>query len=134
MVRASLNLARRRTRQCVCTLHSFTHLLKMDTYDDDKETGSPPSSTLKRRGRFQLQVPHNPSSFAPSSSWSNKSLDPVKPSERVWSTLDYTVYWWSGTSASCSEKKCVLANADATRRRSRDRDMAARELDGLRRP
>ncbi|KAL8290504.1 hypothetical protein RQP46_002762 [Phenoliferia psychrophenolica] len=71
---------------------SYSHT--MDSFDDVKEEGfRPGTSTYQRRGRFE--VASNPSSFAPSSAWSNKDLDPAPPKDRVWSTGDYVVYWWS---------------------------------------
>jgi NCS1 family nucleobase:cation symporter-1 len=36
-----------------------------------------------------------PSTFAPSSKWSNKDMDPVPPHMRTWSTLNYVLYWIS---------------------------------------
>ncbi|THH16283.1 hypothetical protein EW146_g4322 [Bondarzewia mesenterica] len=36
-----------------------------------------------------------PSTFAPTNSWSNKDMDPVPPSLRAWSTLNYVAYWIS---------------------------------------
>ncbi|KAI0309766.1 NCS1 nucleoside transporter family [Amylostereum chailletii] len=35
------------------------------------------------------------STFAPSSAWSNKDMDPVPPHLRTWSTLNYVAYWIS---------------------------------------
>ncbi|KAI0296964.1 NCS1 nucleoside transporter family [Multifurca ochricompacta] len=35
------------------------------------------------------------STFAPSSAWSNKDMDPVPPHMRTWTTLSYTTYWIS---------------------------------------
>ena len=35
------------------------------------------------------------STFAPSSSWSNKDMDPVPPHLRTWTTLNYVAYWIS---------------------------------------
>ncbi|KAI0703798.1 NCS1 nucleoside transporter family [Cytidiella melzeri] len=37
----------------------------------------------------------SPSTFAPSSRWSNKDMDPVPPSKRTWSTYNYVAYWIS---------------------------------------
>lgn len=37
----------------------------------------------------------NESTFAPSSRWSNKDMDPVPPSQRTWTTLNYVAYWIS---------------------------------------
>ncbi|KAH9057611.1 NCS1 nucleoside transporter family [Lactarius vividus] len=36
-----------------------------------------------------------PSTFAPSSAWSNKDMDPVPPHLRTWTTLNYVAYWIS---------------------------------------
>jgi NCS1 family nucleobase:cation symporter-1 len=36
-----------------------------------------------------------PSTFAPSSSWSNKDMDPVPPHRRVWTTWSFLAYWIS---------------------------------------
>ncbi|KAI0346056.1 cytosine-purine permease [Trametopsis cervina] len=36
-----------------------------------------------------------PSTFAPSSRWSNKDMDPVPVKERTWSTYNYVAYWIS---------------------------------------
>ncbi|ETW79909.1 nucleobase cation symporter [Heterobasidion irregulare TC 32-1] len=36
-----------------------------------------------------------PSSFAPSNSWSNKDMDPVPPHLRAWSSANYIAYWIS---------------------------------------
>ena len=36
-----------------------------------------------------------PSTFAPSSRWSNKDMDPVPPEKRTWSTYNYIAYWIS---------------------------------------
>ena len=36
-----------------------------------------------------------PSTYAPSSKWSNKDMDPVPPSHRTWSTWNYVSYWIS---------------------------------------
>ncbi|KAH9945441.1 NCS1 nucleoside transporter family [Epithele typhae] len=35
------------------------------------------------------------STFAPSSKWSNKDMDPVPPQKRTWSTFNYVAYWVS---------------------------------------
>ncbi|TFY52823.1 hypothetical protein EVJ58_g9795 [Rhodofomes roseus] len=35
------------------------------------------------------------STFAPSSKWSNKDMDPVPPHERTWTTVNYIAYWIS---------------------------------------
>ncbi|THH28850.1 hypothetical protein EUX98_g5338 [Antrodiella citrinella] len=35
------------------------------------------------------------STFAPSSRWSNKDMDPVPPSQRTWTTFNYVAYWIS---------------------------------------
>ncbi|TCD70364.1 hypothetical protein EIP91_003716 [Steccherinum ochraceum] len=35
------------------------------------------------------------STFAPSSRWSNKDMDPVPPSQRTWTTWNYVAYWIS---------------------------------------
>lgn len=35
------------------------------------------------------------STFAPSSRWSNKDMDPVEPKDRTWSTYNYIAYWIS---------------------------------------
>lgn len=39
--------------------------------------------------RKRLQVAHNPSSYAPSSKWSNRDMDPTPPGNRTWSAWDY---------------------------------------------
>ena len=36
-----------------------------------------------------------PSTYAPSSKWSNKDMDPVLPRHRTWSTWNYVAYWIS---------------------------------------
>ncbi|KAA1475711.1 NCS1 nucleoside transporter family [Dentipellis sp. KUC8613] len=36
-----------------------------------------------------------PATFAPTSSWSNKDMDPVPEHRRTWSTLNYIAYWIS---------------------------------------
>lgn len=36
-----------------------------------------------------------PSTFAPTSKWSNKDMDPVPPEKRTWSTYNYVAYWIS---------------------------------------
>ncbi|PCH42378.1 hypothetical protein WOLCODRAFT_73288 [Wolfiporia cocos MD-104 SS10] len=36
-----------------------------------------------------------PSTFAPSSRWSNKDMDPVPPHARTWTTWNYVAYWIS---------------------------------------
>ncbi|EMD34046.1 hypothetical protein CERSUDRAFT_117553 [Gelatoporia subvermispora B] len=36
-----------------------------------------------------------PSTFAPSSRWSNKDMDPVPPARRTWTTFNYVAYWIS---------------------------------------
>ncbi|OBZ72482.1 hypothetical protein A0H81_08039 [Grifola frondosa] len=36
-----------------------------------------------------------PSTFAPSSRWSNKDMDPVPPKGRTWTTFNYIAYWLS---------------------------------------
>ncbi|KAN0105611.1 NCS1 nucleoside transporter family [Russula decolorans] len=36
-----------------------------------------------------------PSTFAPSSAWSNKDMDPVPPDMRTWTTFNYVAYWIS---------------------------------------
>ena len=36
-----------------------------------------------------------PSTYAPSSKWSNKDMDPVPPKHRTWSTWNYVAYWIS---------------------------------------
>ncbi|KZT73187.1 NCS1 nucleoside transporter family [Daedalea quercina L-15889] len=37
----------------------------------------------------------DPSTFAPSSRWSNKDMDPVPPHARTWTTVNYIAYWIS---------------------------------------
>ncbi|KAF9004841.1 NCS1 nucleoside transporter family [Hymenopellis radicata] len=37
----------------------------------------------------------SPSTFAPTSKWSNKDMDPVAPEDRTWSTRNYVAYWIS---------------------------------------
>lgn len=37
----------------------------------------------------------SPSTFAPTSKWSNKDMDPVQPEDRTWSTYNYVAYWIS---------------------------------------
>ena len=36
-----------------------------------------------------------PSTFAPTSRWSNKDMDPVEPKDRTWSSFNYVAYWIS---------------------------------------
>jgi Permease for cytosine/purines, uracil, thiamine, allantoin len=36
-----------------------------------------------------------PSTYAPSSNWSNRDMDPVPPKLRTWSTFNYIAYWLS---------------------------------------
>lgn len=60
-------------------------------YDDTKDAVHDvfisPAPSSSRKNRFQ--VAHNPSSFAPSSNWSNRDLDPVSPGDRTWATVNY---------------------------------------------
>ena len=36
-----------------------------------------------------------PSTFGPTSRWSNKDMDPVPPKQRTWNTYNYVAYWIS---------------------------------------
>ncbi|KAF8502914.1 NCS1 nucleoside transporter family [Russula emetica] len=52
------------------------------------------SSPLPRPSAWKLEP--EPSTFAPSSAWSNKDMDPVPPnSMRTWTTFNYVAYWIS---------------------------------------
>jgi len=52
------------------------------------------SSPLPRPSAWKLEL--EPSTFAPSSAWSNKDMDPVPPnSMRTWTTFNYVAYWIS---------------------------------------
>src|SRR6266404_5354331 len=50
-------------------------------------------SRLFRPSTWKLEP--EPSTFAPSSAWSNKDMDPVPPHLRTWTTLSYVAYWIS---------------------------------------
>jgi hypothetical protein len=51
------------------------------------------SSPLLRVSTWKLEP--EPSTFAPSSAWSNKDMDPVPPDMRTWTTFNYVTYWIS---------------------------------------
>jgi len=51
------------------------------------------SSPLLRPSAWKLEP--EPSTFAPSSAWSNKDMDPVPPDMRTWTTFNYVAYWIS---------------------------------------
>ncbi|KAI0258157.1 NCS1 nucleoside transporter family [Gloeopeniophorella convolvens] len=59
--------------------------------------GKPPRTSrlaaLARPSSWKLEP--EPSTFAPSSAWSNKDMDPVPPHLRTWTTLNYVAYWIS---------------------------------------
>lgn len=42
--------------------------------------------------RKRLQVAHNPSSYAPSSKWSNRDMDPTPPEDRTWGASPFLQY------------------------------------------
>ncbi|KAI9512129.1 NCS1 nucleoside transporter family [Russula earlei] len=50
-------------------------------------------SRLARPSAWMLEP--EPSTFAPSSAWSNKDMDPVPPHMRTWTTFNYVTYWIS---------------------------------------
>jgi len=50
-------------------------------------------STYLRPSYWALEP--EPSTYAPSSKWSNKDMDPVPPGQRTWSTWNYVAYWMS---------------------------------------
>ena len=50
-------------------------------------------STYFRPSYWALEP--DPSTYAPSSKWSNKDMDPVPPRHRTWSTWNYVAYWLS---------------------------------------
>jgi len=50
-------------------------------------------STYSRPSYWALEP--EPSTYAPSSKWSNKDMDPVSPKHRTWSTWNYVAYWIS---------------------------------------
>ena len=50
-------------------------------------------SLLLRPSAWKLEP--EPSTFAPSSAWSNKDMDPVPPDMRTWTTFNYVTYWIS---------------------------------------
>lgn len=52
-----------------------------------------PLSRFVRPSAWRLEP--EPSTFAPSSSWSNKDMDPVPPDGRTWTTFSYVAYWIS---------------------------------------
>ncbi|KAH9982021.1 cytosine-purine permease [Russula compacta] len=52
-----------------------------------------PWSRLARPFVWKLEP--EPSTFAPSSAWSNKDMDPVPPEMRTWTTFNYVAYWIS---------------------------------------
>ncbi|KAK0480875.1 permease for cytosine/purines, uracil, thiamine, allantoin-domain-containing protein [Armillaria novae-zelandiae] len=62
-----------------------TESVVVDSYPANDEH---PNSLRKR-----LQVAHNPSSYAPSSKWSNRDMDPTPPEDRTWGAWDYFAYW-----------------------------------------
>jgi Permease for cytosine/purines, uracil, thiamine, allantoin len=51
------------------------------------------SFSLLRPSAWKLEP--EPSTFAPSSAWSNKDMDPVPPDMRTWTTCNYVTYWIS---------------------------------------
>jgi hypothetical protein len=51
------------------------------------------SSRLFRPSVWELEP--EPSTFAPSSAWSNKDMDPVPVNMRTWTTFNYVTYWIS---------------------------------------
>jgi len=53
----------------------------------------PPWSRFTRLSAWKLEP--EPSTFAPSSAWSNKDMDPVPLHLRTWSTFNYVAYWIS---------------------------------------
>jgi Permease for cytosine/purines, uracil, thiamine, allantoin len=50
-------------------------------------------SRLFRPSVWKLEP--EPSTFAPSSAWSNKDMDPVPVNMRTWTTFNYVTYWIS---------------------------------------
>jgi len=50
-------------------------------------------SSYMKRSAWALEP--EASTFAPNSRWSNKDMDPVPPSGRTWTTLNYVAYWIS---------------------------------------
>ncbi|KAI0275993.1 NCS1 nucleoside transporter family [Russula aff. rugulosa BPL654] len=50
-------------------------------------------SLILRPSAWKLEP--EPSTFAPSSDWSNKDMDPVPLDERTWTTFNYVAYWIS---------------------------------------
>jgi NCS1 family nucleobase:cation symporter-1 len=54
-----------------------------------------PWSRLVRPSAWKLEP--EPSTFAPSSAWSNKDMDPVPLDMRTWTMFNYVAYWISDT-------------------------------------
>ena len=54
-----------------------------------------PLSRLIRPSAWRLEP--EPSTFAPSSDWSNKDMDPVPLDKRTWTMFNYVAYWISDT-------------------------------------
>lgn len=48
------------------------------------------------------------STFAPTSRWSNKDMDPVPPAQRTWTTWNYVAYW---VSDACNAPAWELASS-----------------------